>query len=67
MTRLTPEERKVVAALAEAWNLYVALPIQHRSDGDEFAGAIHRAQDIVGMRVARRADPDVWTNEETDG
>jgi hypothetical protein len=58
---LTPDERAVLAALADAWNRFIDLPLAHPDDRDEFRAAIHAAQNIVAYRVARRVDPDVWS------
>ena len=51
---MTDEEKAVVALLASAWNAFLALPIEHLADEGEFLSAIHRAQDIVLSRPARR-------------
>lgn len=51
---LAPEERAVVEALTQAWNLYVALPVEHGDDQDEFRRAIHAANAKVLMRPGRR-------------
>ncbi len=51
---ITPQERAVVIALAEAWNSFLLLPVEHRDDQDEFRRAIHAAQDKVLSRPGRR-------------
>ena len=51
---LTADERAVAVKLAEAWNLFLALPIEHQDDTDEFRRAIHAAQAKVLMRTGRR-------------
>jgi hypothetical protein len=51
---LTDQERAVVDALADAWNRYVELPIEHDDDQDEFRRAIHAANAKVLMRPGRR-------------
>lgn len=53
-------EREVLEKLGEAYNLFVRLPVQHPMEADEFCRAVHVAQGIVAIRVARRADPDTW-------
>lgn len=65
--RLTPEEQRVLDLLAEAWNLYSALPVQHPMDRPEFAFYLHGCQGLVGLRVARAADPDAWAVEDSPG
>lgn len=56
-------ERGVLEALVRAWNEFVALPRQHRDELTEFKDGIHRCQSLIAVRVARRADPDLWSNE----
>lgn len=51
---LTDQERAVVTKLAEAWNEFVALPVEHGDDIDEFRSIIHAAQAKVLMRQGRR-------------
>lgn len=50
----------VLDALASAWNAFVALPVQHSDDTDEFRRAVHAAQGVMATRVARRVDPARW-------
>ena len=52
---LTEAEAAVVYMLAEAWNAYCALPVEHPMEPDEFCRAIHAAQDKVLARPGRRA------------
>lgn len=51
---LTEQERLVVTKLAEAWNEYAKLPLEHFSDNDEFRDSIHRAQLQILARPGRR-------------
>ena len=51
---MTESERYVVAQLAGAWNAFLALPIQHQDDVDEFRRLIHAAQEKVLARPAIR-------------
>ena len=51
---MTDDEKAVVLALAEAWNLYLRLPDEHPDDNDEFRRAIHAAQDKILAREGRR-------------
>lgn len=57
---LTPDERNCLLHLAEAWNLFVALPTKHPSETHEFQSAIHSAQGLIAFRVAMRVNPDDW-------
>lgn len=51
---MSEAEKRVVMMLAEAWNAFVELPIEHPADRPEFCGAIHVAQNIVLSRPGRR-------------
>jgi len=51
---ITTDERAAVLALAEAWNAFLRLPIEHPDDTAEFRHLIHAAQDKVLGRVGRR-------------
>jgi hypothetical protein len=51
---ITPAEAEVALKLAEAWDLFLALPIEHADDVEEFRRAIHSAQAQVLMRPGRR-------------
>ncbi len=57
---LTMKEAVVLQALVDAWNGFTALPDRRNSDNQDFAAAIHDAQRLIALRVARRCDPDVW-------
>jgi hypothetical protein len=59
MTReplLTEDEQRILEKLAEAWNLFLELPVLHQWDRQEFMHAIHSAQNIVQARPAMRDD-----------
>jgi hypothetical protein len=58
---LTDGERVVLDRLAEAWNAFTVLGNYHPDDHNEMRAAIHQAQNIIATRVARRVDPDIWT------
>lgn len=57
----TEEERQVLDMLAAATNVYFKLPEEHPVERDEWILAVHRLQDLIAVRVARRVDPDIWT------
>jgi hypothetical protein len=59
----TDAEKHVLNLLADAWNAYLALPVQHPTEQTEFMYGVHRCQDIVAVRVARRADPETWPSK----
>lgn len=57
---LTEQERLVLEDLSSAWHRFVELKDHCSWDHQEFSSAIHAAQSIIGTRVARRVDPDIW-------
>lgn len=57
---LTVGEGVVMDALIQAWNAYADLPVEHPSDRSEFCDAIHRCQDLLAVRIARRHFPEGW-------
>ena len=57
---LTKKEGRVMDALEEAWNGYAELKAQHPQDQGEFLAAIHRAQDLLALRICRRDYPNGW-------
>ena len=58
---LTESERNVIDKLAESWNLFLALPIQHPLHQSEFATLIHHAQRMVMSRPVARVEG--WVKE----
>ncbi|KKM03556.1 hypothetical protein LCGC14_1773210 [marine sediment metagenome] len=59
--KLTEAERAILTALGEVWNDYCKLPDRRHANDRDFIRSIHEAQRIVGIRVARRVDPDFWS------
>lgn len=57
---LTDHEKGSLDRLVQAWNAWCDLPDRPQADDLAFMDAIHRAQALIALRVARRADPDVW-------
>jgi hypothetical protein len=55
MADLTDAEQRVVLLLADAWNAFVLLPVEHADDINEFRATIHRAQEKMFARPAIRA------------
>jgi len=51
---LTEREQRVMDALVAAWNAYLELPIQHSDDTTEFRHGIHRLQEKIFARPARK-------------
>jgi hypothetical protein len=58
--QLTLLEQTVLANLVAAWKSFVTLEHRSGNDDQEFRDAIHRCQQLVALRVARRVDPEVW-------
>lgn len=61
---LNLEEQQILRKLGEAWNEFQALSNHIQSDKKEFLDAIHRCQQIIALRVARRIDPGVWRQSD---
>ena len=57
---LTDKEGEVMDALGDAVDAFSELEVQHPDEPDEFLSAIHRLQDILAVRVCRRAFPEGW-------
>lgn len=58
--KLTQEETELLKTLGNAFSLYTALEKRSEADDREFVDALHRLQQIVALRVARRVNPEVW-------
>jgi hypothetical protein len=58
---LTDAEKEVLMHLKEAWDKYAALGKHLPHDLTEFNQAIHAAQEKLALRVARRVNPEVWS------
>jgi len=57
---LTEEEGKVMDALIVAWTEFSLLDIQHPNDQRDFCDSIHKCQDLLACRIARRHYPKGW-------
>ncbi len=51
---MSDDELKALDLLAQAWNVYEALPVLHHADKGEFLRAIHAAQNIILAREGLR-------------
>jgi hypothetical protein len=63
-TGLTMEEQRCMDALLDAFNAFDALEVQHPSDMFDVVNCIHRMQDILATRIARRHYPAGWPKHE---
>lgn len=59
--KMTDEEKLVMDKLVDFWNSFTALN-QGGSINDQVRvmDAVHAVQGVLAMRVARRANPDIW-------
>lgn len=62
---LSDDEKGVLFKLSEAWNAFLDLPHKGPDDEAEFKRAIHTAQQLVAVRVARRVNPEAWAQPDT--
>ena len=53
-------EAEVIDLLVEAYNAFLALDRQHPDELRDFIDPLRRIQDLVAMRVVRRAYPEGW-------
>lgn len=60
---LTDNEGDVMDALLAAVNSFGALKRQHPDELQDFIDGIHRCQDALALRVARRAFPIGWPDK----
>lgn len=63
MTRidgLTDHEGRVMDAVVTAYHAFADLPVEHVDDMDNVREAVHRIQDLLATRIARRAFPGGW-------
>lgn len=58
---LTDVEKGILTNLANAWAEYAALESKE-SNVHEFNDAIHRCQQLIALRVARRLEPEIWAS-----
>lgn len=63
----TPDELAALEATGALCAAYWKLPIQHPDEPQDFADAIHKIQDLIAIRVARRADPENWPCKDSRG
>lgn len=57
---LSREEKDILYRLGQAWNLFVSLDRQHPDELEEFRRAIHAAQNLIAVRLARKVQPDIF-------
>lgn len=58
---MTAKEKEAMEHLVKFWNAYLALPDSKGSETTRtICDAVHIIQGVLAIRVARRADPEVW-------
>src|SRR5687768_4356085 len=57
---LTEAEGIVADAALAVVNGYAKLPVQHPNDMRDICDAVHRVQDLLAVRIARRHYPKGW-------
>lgn len=60
---LTKSEQSVMNSMMDAYNKFLQLERQHPDEMRDFVDGIHRCQDVLALRVVRRAYPDGWLNK----
>jgi hypothetical protein len=65
MSRLTDQERKVLNLLAEAYNEFIKLPVQHPSHQREFEQGTHVLQQLVMSRPTARDLGFIYNGDES--
>lgn len=63
-TGLTPEEDHVLTIVSDLWGAWMALPVQHPNDLGDICNAVHTVQQLLAIRIARRAFPTTWRSYE---
>lgn len=58
--KLTDQEQEILKKLVETYDLFTNLENRSDADNKEFVDAVHRAQQLIALRVARRVNPEVW-------
>ena len=57
---LTIEEQSLLNITGQLWNDFLNLSDTLDHDLKEFQDSIHRLQQIIALRVARRINPEIW-------
>lgn len=57
---LTEAEKTICKHLADAWNGFIALESHEHNDLADFRSAIDACHKEIALRVARRANPEIW-------
>ena len=52
--------------LADCWNEFCKLEIQHPDEVNDFKNGIHKCQYVLGMRFAREYKPNIFPTYKGD-
>ena len=58
---ITEDELEILDHLVKAWNLFLKIERQHPAEVDDFCDGMHQCQRLLQARVARRAEPDIFS------
>jgi len=58
------KEEEILDLLVNAWNKFLDLKDSRTVDIDFFCDGINKCQSVIGMRIARKARPDLFTGVE---
>lgn len=61
----TPEEKKILKHLIDAWSLMLKFDSTHPDHCRDFADGIHKCQDVLIHRVVQRDYPHVYPIKKT--
>ena len=53
-------EKACLDSIVKAYNLFTELDRQHPNELIDFTNAIHTCQYIIGMRIARKYEPEIF-------
>jgi len=53
-------EQIILEYTAEIWNCFNRLEAQHPMEKSEMCSALHRIQEMIGVRTLRRLQPNTW-------
>jgi len=57
---MTTQEKDAMDKLVTFWNAYAALPRTGHDGMSTVCDAVHVIQGVMAIRVARRANPEIW-------
>ncbi len=61
---MTKQEMIVLNHLVDAFNEFIKLKSQHPDEQRDFADGIHKCQYLLGMRIARKYEPEIFPRKK---